>query len=237
MSKRAQHGLGQRTLVPWPLIAAVVDEEGRRFQHAAVLCASNIISDPRYGDLPCCSIFCIARRQFEVRCDPLEVSVTERRPLFHEGVMDAPELAGRFRSVFRKFCRSLGLVAPGNRSMPEHVPHPVPESVAQIRNDFMHGMTVTACIAAVLNQGDWSVGVAQDMIASIVDHAIQFHRSCMNHRFIGPLLRTSLWRPQARRRYRFSRAKSFIPPLRWSMVLPCQWTQQYARASGTARIG
>ena len=100
--------------------------------------------------------------------------------------MDGPEMPCRFRSVFRKFCRSLGLVAAGNRSMPEHVPHAVPESVAQVGNDFMHGMTVTAGITAVLNQGDGSVDVAQDVIAPIVDRAIQLHWSCMNHRFIGP---------------------------------------------------
>ena len=48
--------------------------------------------------------------------------------------------------------------------MPEHVPHPVPETVAQPGNDFMRGMTVRAGITAVLDEGHVGIGVSEDVI-------------------------------------------------------------------------
>jgi hypothetical protein len=88
--------------------AALLGGAPEEFQ---ILQDSPILGNPGDGDSPCFLTLFVFRRQLEVRCESLEVSLTERRPLFHEGIMGAPELTGGFGCVFREFRRAVGILA------------------------------------------------------------------------------------------------------------------------------
>src|SRR5690606_23357733 len=65
--------------------------------------------------------------------------------------------------------------------MPEDVPHPVAETVPEVGDDVVGGMTVGAGVAAVFDQGHFRPGVSEDMIAFEIDGAVQSSRSHAGH--------------------------------------------------------
>lgn len=65
-------------------------------------------------------------------------------------------------------------------------PYAIAEPAAQAGDDFVHRMTVPTGITAVLDQGDVRLAVPQDMIALIIDSAIEPDGSCMDHTLHPP---------------------------------------------------
>jgi hypothetical protein len=179
--ERAEHGLGQRALVPGSLVAAVVDKEGRCYQRATALSALGILLYSQLCGSACGRTRAVARRQIEFRGNLFEIVRRECRPALHECVVHRPELASRLGSILRQFCGCLRIFAAGEGTMPEDVPHPIPEPVSEIGNHFMRGVTIRAAVAAVLDQRQFRLGISQDMIAPYVDGAIEPGWSCMCH--------------------------------------------------------
>jgi hypothetical protein len=58
--------------------------------------------------------------------------------------------------------------------------HLIPESVASGCNNFIRGLAMAARVTPVFDQGAWCVRIAQNMIASIINRSIQFHRPGWN---------------------------------------------------------
>src|SRR6187401_18928 len=104
----------------------------------------------------------------------IEIFGSENRPSFHERVMHLPELAGGFRSVFRKLRREPGIFVVLDRTLPEDVSQPSAKSIPQIGDHFMRGVTMKAGITAILDQSHFRVRTAQHMVALEIDWGIQF---------------------------------------------------------------
>jgi hypothetical protein len=86
--------------------------------------------------------------------------------------MDLPELACRLGSILREFGGAPRIVALGDGAMPKDVPQSLSKSVPEVRDNFMHGVTAGAGVAAILDQGHVGLGISQDVIAADIDRTI-----------------------------------------------------------------
>ena len=70
-----------------------------------------------------------------------------------------------------------GLVAIGEGQMPEDVPHPAPETITQLCDHLVRGVTVPAGITAVLDERHLRPGISEDVIAFGIHRRMQPIRS------------------------------------------------------------
>ncbi len=121
MAEGAEHRLRESVFVPRSLIAAAVQKERRRHDHAAAVRAFQILLHLRLRCFGCCRVHVVTRRQIELPCDLLEIVRRESRPALHEGVVDRPEFARRLEGILRQLaprvwqCHSLPPVDAGRR--------------------------------------------------------------------------------------------------------------------------
>ena len=127
MAERAEHRVRKRALVPGPVVAAAVDEEGRREAHAARLRARYVGVDPlaRGGAPPVrfCGLGSARPSSSATAPRSSSVSVGGAR---HQRDVRVPEPIRRRRRL-GQLGRAAGDVAPGQRPVAEHVAQPVAE--------------------------------------------------------------------------------------------------------------
>jgi hypothetical protein len=77
-------------------------------------------------------MFAVARRQVEFSRDLLELFLSEFRPRFISALVDRPEIARGLESILGKLRRTPRDSTRPCRPVPEDIPHPLAEPIAQI---------------------------------------------------------------------------------------------------------
>ena len=173
VTERAQHRLAQGRLVPRALVPPAVDEEGRRDPCPASKPAQRVVPDVRRGGTHRWLLPLLARRHAQLRSDRLELTVGEVRPVTHQRVVPAPEVAGQCRRVLGQQRRALRLAAFGQRQVTVHVAEAVAEPIPQARDHLVRGVAVRAEVAPVLDQRHLRRGAAQHMVPGRVHLAVE----------------------------------------------------------------
>jgi hypothetical protein len=173
MTEPAEHGIGERALVPRAVVAAAVDEEGRRDHHAAGARAALVGVDPRLrpprGPF---GAFGIIVHQAEVARDRPQVVLGQGLRARHQSDVRPPEPL-RVRGALGELGRPPRDLAAGQRPMPEHVAQPLAELVAHLGELIVGRAAVGAGVAAVLDQRHLRTGRAEDVIVGLVDRPIE----------------------------------------------------------------
>ena len=181
VAEGAEHRLRQARLVPRPLVAAAVNEEGRGEQRAAPLGARPVLADAhRRGSER--RRLRLRRRKPELLGDLLERAFGEFRPALHQRIVDWPEVAGRGEGELGELGRAVGhrVVAP--RPLAEDVAQALAEAVAEIGDDRMGGVAIGTGVAAVFDEGDRRLGRPEDVVAAGIDRAVEAGRQGVGHR-------------------------------------------------------
>src|SRR5579871_3226974 len=104
--------------------------------------------------------------------------------------MRGPESLRRVRP-FDKLRRPAREIDADERSMAKDVAQLVPELVAHFENALVRRPAIGARVAAVLNERDRRVGAAEEMVARIVDRAVEpvGARRVAHRRILSPAAR------------------------------------------------
>ena len=130
MAEPAEHRVGERALVPRAVVAAAVDEEGRREHHAARARAALVGVDPRLGAPGgLCGGLRVVLRQAQIVRDGVQVVLGQGLRARHQLDMRVPEALGIVRAL-DQLGGAPGEVAAGQRPMAEDVAQAVAELVA-----------------------------------------------------------------------------------------------------------
>ena len=193
MTQPAEHRIGERAFVPRAVVTAAVDEEGRRDHHAAGARAPFIGLDPRLrapGGL--FGFLGVLPRQAQLARDGAQVVFGQFLRARHQFDVRTPEPLW----ILGALCQHGG--APGDVAvrewpMPKDVAQTLAQLVADLGDLLVGRPAVRARIAAVLDEGDWSIGGAEDMIVCLVHRPIQpVVWPCLRHSEIPPPLGADL---------------------------------------------
>ena len=173
MPEPPEHRIGKRACVPRAVVAAAVDEEGRRDPHAARARAALIRLHPRPrapgGRFGCRGI---VPRQAQSALDRPQVVLGQRLRARHQLEMRLPEPL-RIVGPLDQLGGAPGEVAAADRPMAEDVAQAIAELVANLGDLLVGGPAVGTVVAAVLDQRDLGVGGTQHMVVGLVDRTIE----------------------------------------------------------------
>ena len=129
---------GEGAFVPWPVVAAAVDEEGWGDDRAARLRALLVGVDPGFRALVYLFVRAAIGRDAEVGRDRHKVVFGQRQRPRHQLDMRVPSnrLGGRRANQFGRAPRELDA---HKRTMAEDIAQPIPEIVAYARKPFVGG--------------------------------------------------------------------------------------------------
>jgi hypothetical protein len=111
-------------------------------------------------------------RQAEFLGDPREVVLLKLRRSGHQRHVGLPELAVLRGKLCKHGCLGRQLV-PRQGAVPECVHEAIAELVEEPDDALVRRTTILACVAAVLDERDRRVGLAEDVIAGAVDGWIE----------------------------------------------------------------
>jgi alpha-D-ribose 1-methylphosphonate 5-triphosphate synthase subunit PhnG len=97
----------------------------------------------------------------------------ESRAAFHQQLVRLPVVSGGFLRILRQLGGGTRIFIAGQRTMAEYVAHLVAEAVAQIGDHFVCGAARGAVIAAVLDQSDRRLRVAQRVIEPAIHRRVE----------------------------------------------------------------
>ncbi len=154
MAERAEHGIGERALVPRPVVAPAVDEEGRREHHAARPRARLVGGDAAFREArSLAAAFDILQGDAEILGDGRDVVGGERLRTAHQRDMRFPERI-RISRLLDEHGGAVRQLIVSHRAVPEDVAQALADLIARLGDALVGGAAMRAGIAAVLDQRD-----------------------------------------------------------------------------------
>ncbi len=165
MAQPAEHGIGERALVPRAVVAAPVDEERRRNEDAARMRAALVGIDalPGVRDEPGRGTGGRGHGDLEIGGDDVEVFLGERFRARHQLDVRVPE-GFRIRRAFDQDGGAAREAVVAQRPMTKDIAQTVAELIADIGDVLVGRAAVRAGIAAVLDKGDGCAVGAENVV-------------------------------------------------------------------------
>ncbi len=169
MAQRAEHRVGERAVVPRPVVPAAVDEEGRRDERAARARAFFVGVHAR---LRARFVFRVALPQPQVSGDRGKIVRRQDLGSRHQPDVRAPEALG-VAGPLDELGRRTGERVAGEGLVAEDVAQAIAELIADLGDPFVRRTAIRAGVAAVFDKGDRRVVTAQNVIGRFVDGPIE----------------------------------------------------------------
>jgi hypothetical protein len=157
VAERAQHRIGERALVPRPVVAAAIDEKGWSDQRSARRGAGLVRVHPRLraDDRRIVRRPAIGRHA-EIARDRFEIVLGQDLRARHQLDVFLQE-ALRIRGALDQFGGAARNLDAGQRPVAKDVAHTIAELVAHLGDALVGCAAIGACVAAIFDQRDGGV--------------------------------------------------------------------------------